>query len=102
MVSLVSVSVWCDYIGGTRGSGVVSSADVVLEMSVVRGVRGVGEVCTNNNIYLKSDVHRRTSSVHYIINAFTIINSDHIINNNNIYIYSQHPRIMYVFYSGWG
>ena len=24
-------------------------------------------------------------------NAFTIINSDHIINNNNIYIYSQHP-----------
>ena len=27
----------------------------------------------------------------YITNAFTIINSDHIINNNNIYIYSQHP-----------
>ena len=24
-------------------------------------------------------------------NAFTIINSDHNINNNNIYIYSQHP-----------
>ena len=28
--------------GGTRGSGVVSSADDVLEMSVVRGVRGGG------------------------------------------------------------
>ena len=31
--------------GGTRGSGVVSSADNVLEMSEVRGLRGVGGVC---------------------------------------------------------
>ena len=30
---------------GTRGSGVVSSANDVLDMSVVRGVRGVGAVC---------------------------------------------------------
>ena len=27
----------------------------------------------------------------YNKNALTIINSDHNINNNNIYIYSQHP-----------
>ena len=31
--------------GGTRGSGVVSSADDVLEISVVHGMRGVGRVC---------------------------------------------------------
>ena len=29
------------YMGGTRGSGVLSSAGKVLEMSVVRGVLGV-------------------------------------------------------------
>ena len=29
----------------TRGSGIVSSAAVVLGMSVVRGMRGVGELC---------------------------------------------------------
>ena len=29
------------YMGGTRGSGVLSSAGDVLEMSVVRGVGGV-------------------------------------------------------------
>ena len=32
------VSQECDYIGGTRGSGVVSTDDDVLEMSMVRGV----------------------------------------------------------------
>ena len=32
-------------VGGTRGSGMVSSAYVVLGMSVVRGMRGLGEVC---------------------------------------------------------
>ena len=31
--------------GGTRGSGIVSSAADVLWMSVVRGMRGVGVVC---------------------------------------------------------
>ena len=34
-----------EYMGGRRGSDVVSSADDVLEMSVVHGVRGVGGVC---------------------------------------------------------
>ena len=33
------------YMGGTRGSGVFSSAGDVLEMSVVRGVGGVCEMC---------------------------------------------------------
>ena len=32
-------------VGGTRGSGIVSSAADVLCMSVVRGMRGVGGVC---------------------------------------------------------
>ena len=31
--------------GRIRGSGVISSADDVLEISVVRGIRGVDEVC---------------------------------------------------------
>ena len=31
--------------GGTRGSGFVSTTDEVLEMSVVHGVRGVGVEC---------------------------------------------------------
>ena len=31
--------------GGTCGSGFVSTPDDVLERSVVHGVRGVGEVC---------------------------------------------------------
>ena len=33
------------HVGGTRGSGIVSSAADVLGMSVVRGMRGVGRVC---------------------------------------------------------
>ena len=33
------------YMGGTRGSGVLSSADEVLDMSVVRGVGGVCDMC---------------------------------------------------------
>ena len=33
------------HVGGTRGSGIVSSAADVLWMSVVRGMRGVGGVC---------------------------------------------------------
>ena len=40
---MVSVSA---YMGGTRGgSGVLSSAGDVLEMSVVRGVGGVCDMC---------------------------------------------------------
>ena len=33
------------HVGGTCGSGIVSSAADVLWMSVVHGMRGVGEVC---------------------------------------------------------
>ena len=33
------------HVGGTRGSGIVSSVADVLWMSVVRGMRGVGGVC---------------------------------------------------------
>ena len=33
------------HVGGTCGSGTVSSAADVLEMSVVRGIRGFGGVC---------------------------------------------------------
>ena len=44
---VVAVSAWYEYMVGTRGPGVVSSTDDVLEMSVVRGmwVRGEGGVC---------------------------------------------------------
>ena len=34
-----------EYVGGTRSSGIMSSAANVLEMSVVRGMRGVGGMC---------------------------------------------------------
>ena len=34
-----------EYMGGTRGPGVLSSAGDVLEMSVVRGVGGVCDMC---------------------------------------------------------
>ena len=33
------------YMGGTRGSGVLASAGDVLEMSVMRGVGGVCDMC---------------------------------------------------------
>ena len=39
------VVVSAGHVGGTRGSGIVSSAANVLLMSVVRGMRGVGGVC---------------------------------------------------------
>ena len=39
------VVVSAGHVGGTRGSGSVSSAADVLWMSVVRGIRGVGGVC---------------------------------------------------------
>ena len=40
-----AVSARNEYVGGTRGSGIVSTTAEVLGMSVVRGMRGVGEVC---------------------------------------------------------
>ena len=33
------------YMGGTHGSGVLASAGDVLELSVVSGVCGVGDMC---------------------------------------------------------
>ena len=39
------MSAWHEYVGGTRGSGMVSSAADVLGLNVVRGMRGVGEMC---------------------------------------------------------
>ena len=39
------VVVSAGHVGGTRGSSIMSSAADVLEMSVVRGMRGVGGVC---------------------------------------------------------
>ena len=39
------VSAGHEYVGGTRGSCILSSAADVLGMSVVRGMRGVGEMC---------------------------------------------------------
>ena len=36
--------------GGTPGSGIVSSAADVLWMSVVRGIRGVGGVCISTEL----------------------------------------------------
>ena len=38
------VVVSAGHLGGTRGSGIVSNAADVIEMSVVRGMRGVGGV----------------------------------------------------------
>ena len=40
---VVAVSAGCEYMRSTHGSGVIFSATDVLEMSVVRGMRGVGE-----------------------------------------------------------
>ena len=39
------VSAWHEYVGGTRGSGIVPSAADVLGISLVRRMRGVGGVC---------------------------------------------------------
>ena len=41
---VITVSAGHENVGGTRGSGIVSSAVVVLGMSVVRRMRGLGEV----------------------------------------------------------
>ena len=42
---MVVVNAGHECVGGTRGSGIVSSAAHVLGMIVVRGMRGVCEVC---------------------------------------------------------
>ena len=42
---VVVVSAGHEYVGGTRGSGIVSSAGDVLKVSVMRGMRGVGGEC---------------------------------------------------------
>ena len=42
---MVVVSAGSEYVGGTRGLGIVSSAVDVLGINVVRGMRGVGDVC---------------------------------------------------------
>ena len=42
---MVVVSAGHAYLGGTRGSGIVSSAADVLGMSVVRETRVIGGVC---------------------------------------------------------
>ena len=34
-----------EYVGATHGSGIVSNAADVLEISVLRGMKGVGRVC---------------------------------------------------------
>ena len=39
------VSAGYEYLGGTRGLGMVSSEADVLGMSVVRGMKGLGEMC---------------------------------------------------------
>ena len=39
------VNAWHDYVGGTRGLGIVSGAADVLMFSVVRWIRGVGGLC---------------------------------------------------------
>ena len=41
----MGVSIGHEYVGGTRGSGMGSSAADVLGMSLVHGMRGVGRVC---------------------------------------------------------
>ena len=50
------VVVSAGHVGGTRGSGIVSSAVDVLWMSVVRGMRGVDEVCEMCIYLVRGDV----------------------------------------------
>ena len=42
---VVLLNAWHEYVRGTRGSDIVSSATGVLWMSAVRGMRRVGGVC---------------------------------------------------------
>ena len=41
---MVVVNTGCAYMGGTRGSGILYCTEDVLEMSVMRGVKGVGGI----------------------------------------------------------
>ena len=43
--SVVVINTGHDYMGGTRGSGIVFNATDVLGMSVVRGIKEAGAVC---------------------------------------------------------
>ena len=53
---LIVVTAW--HVGGTRGSGIVSSTTDVVGMSVVRGLRGVGRVCEMCMCLARSGVGR--------------------------------------------
>ena len=39
------MSAWYEYVGGTRGSCILSYAADLLRICVVRGMKGVGGVC---------------------------------------------------------
>ena len=41
----------CEYMGSTRGSGLVSTSNGVLEMSVVRSVGGVCKMCIKKQVF---------------------------------------------------
>ena len=41
-----------EYVGSTRGSGIVSSVNAMLGMDVVHGMRGVRGVCERPIVYL--------------------------------------------------
>ena len=49
-----AVSAGHEYVGGTRGLGIVSCAADVLGMSIVRGMRGFSGVCENACAWLKA------------------------------------------------
>ena len=51
------------HVGGTRRSGIVSSAAAVFGMSVVRGIRGVGGVCEMTRGGLGGEVWENKGSV---------------------------------------
>ena len=44
-VGVFGIRIGHEYVGGTRGSGIVSNAADVLGMSVVHGMKAVGGVC---------------------------------------------------------
>ena len=53
---MVAVSEVHDYVGGTRGSDIMSSAADVLWMSGVCGMRGVGGLCEMCMCLVRGDV----------------------------------------------
>ena len=52
----VAMSVGHEYVGDVRGPGIVSSADDLLEMRVLRGMIGVREVCEMCMCLARTDV----------------------------------------------